>query len=285
MQLLDESQVVWRFDPEAEAAYTVKPGEVFGVRTRDALNGTVKRSGWQRDPTGRANPATGPIAISGAQPDDVLAIDILDIDPLGDGYVTHGGEPRFFSAAGGLISLGHDVQLRPAPMIGTIGVMPAQGGFSTKVADRHGGNMDTRDVCAGSTLYLRVQRPGGLLALGDVHTLQADGESAGQGIETAAQVTLRARLLPEPLTDHPYLLKGEVLMVIVSAETLDKAARTAVEATASLLAAQSALSYHEARVFLSLAGDVRVGQMVCEHKTVRVAFPLAAVPWRSPLLL
>jgi amidase len=273
--------VIWSFRPGLAAAAVVDPGEILVVETRDALDGTV-RPGMQEVPQAeRANPATGPIAVRGVEPGNVLAVDILAVDPAPEGYLTFHRRPRFFSQTGGLIPFGPSTILAAAPMIGTIGVAPAQGEINNKLPGDHGGNMDTRDVAAGATLYLTAQVAGGMLALGDVHSLQGDGETSGQGIETAAEVTLRVRVLARGLSTRPYLVRGGELMVVVSAETLDAAAREAVEETARILEAHGSLPYDEARMLLSLVGDLRVGQIVNPLKTVRMAVPLDAVPWKA----
>ena len=277
--------VLWAFEAGVEPAYTVEPGEVFVVETMDALGGVVRKGMTEKPQVERANPATGPIAVRGAQPGQVLAIDILRIDLLGEGYLTFGGKPRFFEQAGGLIPFRSDILLPAAPMIGTIGVMPANGAFNNSIAGDYGGNMDTRDVAAGATLYLTTQVPGGLLAMGDVHATQGDGETSGQGIETAAEITLRVRILPKGLSSRPYLARGGELMIIVTAETLDQAAKQAVEEMALLITRHSPLSYDEARMLLGQVGDLRVGQIVNPLKTIRMAISLTTVPWNSPLAL
>lgn len=282
---LDATQVVWDFAPGLTAAHTVAAGEVFVVETRDALDGVVQPGMVALPPIERANPATGPIAVQDVQPGQVLAVDILRIDVAPTGYLTLGGRPRFFSQQGSAIELAPGVRVPLAPMVGTIGVMPAEGSFSTKISGDYGGNMDTRDVAAGATLYLMAQVPGGLLALGDVHACQGDGESCGQGIETAADVWLRVRVLSHGLSARPYLVRGGELMVIVTADTLEAAARAAVEETAQALVRHSDLSYDEARMLLGQAGDLRISQIVNPLKTVRMAVPLALVPWREPLPL
>jgi amidase len=184
-----------------------------------------------------------------------------------------------------VINFAPSVNLQIAPMIGTIGLVPMTGSISTRFPGDHGGNMDTRDVAPGATLYLTAQVEGGLLALGDVHALQGDGETSGQGIETAAEVTLRVRVLEQGLSAQPYLYKDGALMVIVSAETLDLAAKQAVEETAQLITRHSSLGYDQARMLLSLIGVMRVGQIVNPWKTMRMSFPLASVPWNHPLPL
>ncbi|MCC6453305.1 MAG: acetamidase/formamidase family protein [Caldilineaceae bacterium] len=285
MQKFSDDSIIWDFAASLAPAYVVEPGEVFGVKTADALHGQVREGMTQKPAIQRANPATGPIAIQGVQPGQTLAVDILGIDLVGSGYLTFGGRPRFFKQQGGVIHFAPGVIMDIAPMIGTIGVVPATGSISTHIPGDHGGNMDTRDVARGATLYLTAQVDGGLLALGDVHALQGDGETSGQGIETEAEVTLRVRVLDAGLSARPYIYKDNALMVIVSAESLDIAAKQAVEEAAQLIQRHSELGYDEARMLLSLIGDLRVGQIVNPWKTMRMSFPLAAVPWRVPLPL
>lgn len=283
--VVPSSEVLYAFEPGLAPIAEVAPGQTFLVETRDALDGHVIPGMTERPRVERPNPATGPITISGAAPGQALAVDILAVDVPEEGYLTRGPAPRFFSQRGGMTEFVHGARYALAPMIGTIGVLPREGSYSTRVPGAHGGNMDTRDVTAGATLYLAVQQPGAGLALGDVHSLQADGESSGQGLETSARVLLRTRLLPEALSPWPYIVRNGQLMVVVSADTLDEAAREAVEEMARLIVARSPLDYDEARMLQGLVADVRVGQIVNPLKTARVAVPLEAVPWTAPLPL
>jgi amidase len=279
MLRVDSKSVIWSFRPGLEPVCTVAPGEPFIVETRDALDGQVREGMSEVTKSERANPATGPIAVEGVVPGQVLAIDILSIDPADKGYLTFAHRPRFFSQRGGLIPFAPGIRLAAEPMIGTIGVAPDEGDFGTKVPGDHGGNMDTRDVAAGATLYLTARVAGGMIALGDVHSLQGDGETSGQGIETGAEVTLRVRVLPRGLSGRPYLVRRGELMLVVSDATLDSAAGKAVEEMALVIETHSSLSYEEARMLLSLKGDVRVSQIVNPLKTVRTAVPITVVPW------
>jgi amidase len=285
MRRLSAEHVIWAFEAGQPPAYRVGPGEVFVAETRDALDGLVREGMDAVPPIERPNPATGPIAVDGLEPGQVLAVDILHIEPLGKGFLTFGGRPRFFEQRGGLIVFHPQIRLPAWPMIGTIGVIPAAGEFNMKISGPHGGNMDVRDVAAGATLYLTAQVEGGLLVLGDVHSIQADGESCGQGIETAASVTLRVRVLPRGLSPDPYLVRDGVLTVIATAETLDEAAQRAVEEMARIVVDHSPLCYDETRMLLGQVGNVEVGQIVCPTKTTKVALPLAVVPWHAPLPL
>ncbi len=286
LQRFTSDHVTWTFEPRVDAAYSVVRGETFVVEMMDALAGQVRHGMTSRPHVERANPATGPIAVRGIVPGQVVAVDILSLDVAPEGYLTSGdGPPVFFEQAGGVVEYAPGAFLPMAPMIGTIGVAPATGCFTNSEAGDYGGNMDTRDVAAGATLYLTAQVPGGMLALGDVHSLQADGESSGQGIETACEATLRVRVLDQGLTHRPYLVKDGHLMLIATEKTLDEAASAAVEDMARLVVTHSGLSYRQARQLLGLVGDIRIGQIVNPQETVRMALPLTVVPWSAPLVL
>lgn len=280
-QHIPADQVIFTFQPmnPADAPYMVEPGEVFTVDTRDALNGAVRPGMAHVPPLERVNPATGPIAVRGVQPGQTLAIDVLDIQPVGQGYLTHGGRPRFYRSNQPWFDLTPGVRLSAAPMIGTIGVMPAQGDYATKLSGDYGGNMDARDVADGATLYLQAQLTGGLLATGDVHACQGDGEVCGQGIETAARLTLRVRPLARGWAARPCIRRDGWWMLVVTAPTLDEAARMATDDMAALLAARSAFDREQALLWLGQVGDLRIAQIVNRDKTVRMAVPLADVPW------
>ena len=287
MRTVPSSSCIYAFEAEMDPICSAKPNETFCVQMRDALDGQVKRgdTGTNHVDERRANPATGPIAISGAQLGHVLAIDILDIRVADSGYVTYGGEPRFFRQQGGLLEFSQTIHLPLRPMIGTIGLAPEEGSFSTKVSGYHGGNMDIKDVCAGATLYLPVRQPGGLLAMGYAHSIQADGESSGQGVETEAEAVVRVRLVQDGLWDGPIVFYGGHLMTVSSQDTLDDACDEAVEAMATILTTRSDLSNQEAHVLIGLVGDVYIGQMVCATRTARVSLPIHTVHWTRPLPL
>lgn len=287
MQTLSAEHCIYAFDAEMTAACWVEPGEVLRVEMRDALDGQITEGLSSMDGVDQenVNPATGPIAVRGATPGQTLAVDVLDIRVAPCGYVTVGERPRFFEQRAGLVHFDDGIRLPMQPMIGTIGVAPREGRFSNKLPGDWGGNMDVRDVRAGATVYFAVHQPGGLLALGDVHSVQADGESSGQGVETQSEATLRVRLVDEVLSDWPVIFCDGELMTVAAGETLDEAGARSVEALARIVAARTRLDELGARILLGLAGDVRIGQMVCAQRTVRVALPVALLAWERPLPL
>ena len=137
----------------------------------------------------------------------------------------------------------------------------------------HGGNMDTKKIAAGSTVYLPVNVPGANLALGDVHAAMADGEVCVSGLEIAAVVTVRISVLkgvPYPL---PFLLTADQAIAIASRPTLDEAAREATRMMQHYLAAATPLDATDATMLLSLVGDLKISQIVDPLVTARMELP------------
>src|SRR5262249_59589359 len=121
---------------------------------------------------------------------------------------------------------GHTIELPLDPMHGTVGLAPASFEVrSTLVPDAHGGNMDTPELRAGTTLYLGVNVPGALFALGDGHARQGEGEVCGVAVETAMTTTLVVELIKGVSTPWPRLETDEHLMAIGCARPLAHAER------------------------------------------------------------
>jgi amidase len=157
-------------------------------------------------------------------------------------------------------------------MIGTIGVAPT-GSISTLSSGAHGGNLDTTDIRIGSMVYLPVLVEGALFSVGDVHAAMGDGEVCGTGIECAAQVTIKLDLLTGYSIPSPRIETQDELMSVASAEGLDHAIRLALQDMVEWLRNEKQLSAEDAYMLVSIAGDVRICQVVDPAVTVRVALP------------
>ncbi len=227
-----------------------------------------------------AHPLTGPIAVEGAEPGDVLEIRIEAIDfwmPLGVcGFLPDGGTlPDEFPHAGlKLFRLdlnAKTAELRPgvviplAPFFGTIGVAPPRlrGRVSSGPPGHHGGNLDLKELVAGTTLFLPVHVSGALLSVGDGHAAQGDGEVSGTAIETF----LRGRFRVSVHKDRERLLWPRVetpthYVTVGLDPDLDEAARLATSEMVRLLVAQKGLSREEAYILASVGVDLRVTQLV-----------------------
>jgi len=205
----DKTTVV--FDRHLAPVATVQPGEVFVVETEDSRSGRtrtpetttpeflleMRRAGYY------GNPVTGPIYVDGAEVGDTLAVNIhaQECDTLG--YMGYWPflfhlEEFFDKPDTTLVDIrdGHVIfptsrgvaRIPVRPMIGTIGTTPPVEAVLSGGMGRHGGNLDTQEVCAGSTVYLPVFVEGALLALGDCHAIQSDGEL--NEVEMRSVVTL-----------------------------------------------------------------------------------------------
>ncbi|MGA2767282.1 MAG: acetamidase/formamidase family protein [Candidatus Bathyarchaeia archaeon] len=200
MKVVPRSKVIFCFDPAAEPAVRVKPGELVLVETEDTFGGQVKSEKDSVDKLdwSRVDGATGSVSIETAEPGDTLVTEILDISVEKKGVIVT--IPKFGILADkkfkpstkvvklrdGRISFENGVQVKANPMIGTIGVTPKRK-VPTGSLGRHGGNMDVKELTAGAKLYLPVLTEGALFAAGDLHAVQADGELCVSAIEVAGE--------------------------------------------------------------------------------------------------
>ena len=283
---------VYEFGPEMDAVYEAADGESLTIETIDSLNGSIQRDDDLLDAIPEeVNAATGPVAVAGATPGDVLAVDIeavrvteehgrvvttpgfglLQDDPEIDHPATRITDVD--GEAGTIDFEGLDVPVEP--VIGTIGVATAEETVSTLSPDDHGGNLDTTDVTAGTTLYFPVFQEGAMLAMGDSKAAMADGEMCGTGAEigTEIDVTLSVIEDPEIALERPLLDTGDAVKTIASAETLDDAVGQANSDMVTLLAHHHGVSRTEAYLLSSLVGGLEISQVVDPQVTARNAVP------------
>lgn len=275
-----------RFPPVA----TIDPGEVLCLETGDARTGTIQS---ERDlmirphPKG-GNPATGPIAVRGAEPGDALAVTILEIrlDSRGFTGIRSGlgvlghriaeFRTKMFDIVDGFVIFNERIRFPVRPMVGVIGTAPAGEGLATLHPGPHGGNMDHNDVRVGATVHLPVAVPGALLGIGDIHATMGDGEISITALEIKGEVTARVDLgkgahLARPLIEFPdcWISTGD-------GPGIADAIRVACDEMADLLHKKLGLSDAEAFMLLSIRGDVKVSQC-CEPSmiaaTARVVMP------------
>ena len=268
---------VCELSADAEPAIEVEPGSLLAVHCRHACDRKVGPGPVRAT---AANPATGPIAVAGARPGQALRIEILDVVPESVGHVAAGweGGMQAVPIEEGEAVFAGSLRVPLAPMIGVLGVAPAEGCWATMDCGPFGGNLDTNDVAPGATVYLPVFQPGGLLVLGDVHAVMGDGEIGGQGLEVAAEVTLRVHVEPAPLSPDVYLVRGGEIMTLGTGVALGEACDRAAQAMMALITRAGILDEFQAMKFLGLAGQLRIGQQCCPTKSARVAVPIRYLP-------
>ncbi len=145
-------------------------------------------------------------------------------------------------------------------MIGCIGTASDGDPPLAGLPGRYGGNMDHKVIGAGTTVYLPVFVPGGLLYIGDVHACQGDGELSGVALEIGAEVTVTVSVLQNAGLHWPWAATPEKIMVMTTAMEFADARRSAVAEMIAALESQLRLEPAEALALISVAGDLRVGQ-------------------------
>ncbi len=237
---------------------------------------------------------TGPIAVRGAEPGDALEIRILDIKLRQDwGYTLirplSGALPDDFATFEQMIvaldrtrnvaRLPWGTELPLRPFFGVMGVAPppAWGSISSIQPRAHGGNLDNKELIPGSTLYLPVFVAGANISFGDGHGVQGDGEVCLTAIETALEGTVEIVLRKDMKITYPQAETPTHLITMGTDPDLDDAARDALRRMIDRITALSNLSRHQAFMLMSLAADVRVTQLVNEHKGIHVMLPKTAL--------
>lgn len=231
---------------------------------------------------------TGPVFIKGAQPGDALEVKVLSIDlPIDYGYNGCSGFIRANCVPGRGIKIlrldrktmtseflpGIVIPLRP--FFGSMGVAPplAVGRVSSNPPSTHAGNLDNKELVAGTTLWIPVHVPGALFEIGDGHAAQGDGEVDQTAIETSlrgrVQLTVRkgmALAWPRAETDTHFISMGTDV-------DLTAATRIAIQEMVDFLAATKKMDKHQAYQLTSLAGDVAITQLVDGTMGVHVKMP------------
>ena len=232
---------------------------------------------------------TGPVFVTGAEPGDALEVKLLSIDlPIAYGYNGCSGFVRENCVAGRgptiiqmdrkamtATFLGAVIPLKP--FFGSMGVAPppAQGRVSSNPPGIHAGNLDNKELVAGTTLWIPVHVPGALFEVGDGHAAQGDGEVDQTGLETSLrgkiQLTVRKGMTlawPRAETSTHFISMGTDV-------DLTKATRIAIQEMVDFLSATKKMDKHQAYQLTSLAGDVAITQLVDGTMGVHVKMPKA----------
>ena len=295
----DAFNYVW--DNNIEPVLEVDSGEVVEFTVRDASDEQIQANSTSEDVAKldfeHVNPVSGPVYVKDARPGDVLAIEILEFKPRDWGWTAlipgfglladEFPEPWLrisrVEAERRKVVFAEGIELPYEPFPGTIGVAPAEPGpHSIVPPSRWGGNMDTKHLRAGTTLYLPVGVEGALFSVGDTHSAQGDGEVCGTAIETAMEVSLRLSVRRDFRIDAPHyrvppgaLPRAEGTGYHVStgvAPDLMEATRGAVRATIEQLVDRHGLSREEAYALCSVAVDLRIHEVVDAPNWVVGAF-------------
>lgn len=280
---ISKDNLIFNMDKNNKAVARVASGSKITVETCDCFSDTIKteKDTMSSIDFSKINPATGPIYVEEAKAGDILRVDIIKIDISDQGVMM---------AAPGLGRLGklveneetivvkieddfadfRGIKLPLRKMIGVIGTAPKDEAINTGTPHDHGGNMDCLEIREGASLYLPVNVDGALLALGDLHASMGEGEIMGTGVEIAGEVTLRLEVIKDKHMPTPMIENDEKLMCLGSRQTLEESCDLAIENMANYLADNYNFTFNEAGMFLSMAGDLKICQVVDPNMTVRM---------------
>jgi len=296
---LDHTQTHNKFSRAIPPVLTVPSGAVIEVETEEATDRQLRLGSSTEEMASLdfdlIHPLTGPVYVEGAEPGDVLAVTLHEIE-IGDwGWV--GVSPGFgwlaedftepylatfdFSDGAGVARLGDGIEIPLDPFPGVMGVAPATDEMLSTIPPRaNGGNMDNKYLRPGTTVYFPVFVEGGLFSIGDTHAVQGDGEVCGTAIEAPMRIVYEievqkgGRSLPEPQyeTDEYYAVTG-------FATTIDEAAKKATRYMIDYLVEERGMDRTEAYVLCSLAGDLKISEVVdVPHVLVSMHMPKSIFP-------
>ncbi len=295
MQRIEREQArKYAFDWEDEPLLSVAPGETFEIETYDASTGYFTRAGEPALPARRpgfhrspplTNPIGGPVYVKGAEPGDLLIVELETITvedfswiavgprrgPLGESTrwpeLSSDYTTRIFDHAPGPSGTTRDGTLRfndriswpITPFVGTLGVAPDR--EVTTSGDGQGvwgGNLDIRDAAPGNRILLPVFHPGALFYLGDVHASQGDTEFTGTAAETKATVRLRMRLKKNKRIPWMRIEKPDSIVAVYAARPLDYAVETATYHLMDWLITEYGFTPTDAYLLVSTCPDFRI---------------------------
>ena len=294
-----------RWNADLVPRLTIDSGDTVEFECQDASGAQVHRAmtveEFEGIDRGKIHALTGPVCVEGAEPGDVLQVDVLEVHHHGWGWTSvipglgflkeRFAEPYLFhwklekdvtrSLASAVVPL--------RPFCGIMGVAPAEHGeFRTRPPGVFGGNMDVRELSAGATLYLPVQQPGALFSCGDAHAAQGDGEVCINGIECPADVTLRFELhrgkalAGRRVESAAGPAVGPSWLVVESGTDAMETARAATNRMIDLLIVEWGFEPVLAYLLCSVAMNLQVSQVVNEPMiTVAAAIEKSVLPGRK----
>jgi acetamidase/formamidase len=290
------------FSRDLPPVLTVEPGDSIILRSLDAA-GRLERQQVPGEqvptmfPEWKGHCLTGPIAVRGAMPGDVLAVSFASLRPDDWGWTT--AEERDtpltrrlgldevpparllwqIDAEAGLATSNHGHTVAIAPFHGVTGVAFDEPGEHSTVPPRAvgGGNIDCKELVAGSVLYLPVSVPGALLSVGDGHAAQGDGEVAGTAIECAMTTELEVDVVPARPVDGVHAETPAGRITFGFSPDLNAAMGDALEAMLAWMQSLYGLSLAEALALASTVVDLRITQVANQSWGVHALLPWDAI--------
>jgi acetamidase/formamidase len=272
----------------------VPSGAVIAVETEEASDAQLRPGSTAGDLANVSfdpiHPLTGPVYVEGADPGDVLAVTLHEIEVgdwgwaavvpgfgfLADEFPQPWVRTWRIPAGAQSVEFAPGVRVPLEPFAGVMGVAPPTDSLLSTIPPRaNGGNMDNRHLTEGTTVYFPVFVPGALFSIGDTHAAQGDGEISGTAIEAPMRIVYEVRVLEGGRTiEEPQYETDEVYGVTAFGTTIDEASRKASRYMIDYLVEVHGLDRTEAYVLSSLAADLKISETVdVPHMLVSMHVP------------
>lgn len=286
---------VYSFSKDNQPEAHAQDGEIVRFVTHDCFEGQIRTEADRVEQIDfeHTNPATGPLYVDGAEPGDVLAVDILDIELAQKGVIAtlegYGAlwpscelRTKIVEVKDGFVYF-NDVKWPVDPMIGVIGTAPAGEPVPSGYSFNGGGNMDSRKIRKGATVYFPVRVPGALLAMGDLHATMGDGEVCETGVEIPGKVIVRVRIIKNFELNWPVTETETCWYVNTNGKNCDTAILRGYQELQRLIMNAYGWDATDATMYISVQGRLEANQAVLdvnetdeEGDTFRVGVPKLA---------
>lgn len=291
---LDQNQTHNKWSSTIEPVLTVPSGSVIEVATEEASDQQLKTSSTIDDLNNLSfdpiHPLTGPVFVETAEPGDVLKVTLHKIEMgewgwtaivpgfgfLADEFTEPYLKTFDFSEDKNTARFNDNISIPLKPFPGVMGVAPATSDSLSTIPPRaNGGNMDDPNMTEGTVVYFPVFVEGALFSIGDTHAAQGHGEVCGTAIEAPMKIVYQIEVIkngreikePQYETDEFYAVTG-------FGETIDEAAKKATRYMIDYLEAEHDLSREDAYALCSLAGDLKIAEVVdVPHMLVTMHLP------------
>ncbi|OAQ69036.1 acetamidase/formamidase [Pochonia chlamydosporia 170] len=306
---INHSNIHLKWSNKIPPVLTVESGTELNFDLKDGFNNLVHPKTTAAElpglDTSQTDPAFGPVAVQGAEPGDVLRVDILDLTPAAYGWTAvfpnfgllsdefPGPHLKIWdlsTISEGYAEFKEGIRVPTQPFLGVMGLAPPQEGeLSTIPPYNWGGNIDCKHITRGSSLYLPVQVPGALFSCGDGHAAQGDGEICGTAIETPMKARLRLTLEKnKPWIKSPHYLtssevknrannnRGQEYAAVGIDDNLLEATKKGLRSAIDWLVGEKGLTREEAYMLCSVVADLKIVEAVdMPHYAVACSIPLS----------
>ena len=291
--VLTADQTHNKFSQAIPPVVRVPSGSVIEAHTHEATGGQLNVDStiedWGKVDFDKIHTLTGPIYVEGAESGDVLAVKLLELEPGDWGWTATGTEMGFLKGEKETAQLktykldkennrvqfaeGISIPLKPFP--GVMGVAPPTDEMLVTFPPRaNGGNMDDPNLVAGTTAYFPVFVEGALFSIGDPHAVQGLGEVVGTAVEAPMRIVFRVEVIKDRSMEEPQYETDSYYATTGFATTIDEAARKATRYMIRHIEEHHGLSYAESYMLCSLAGDLKIAEVVDEpHMLVTMHLP------------